>query len=78
MGIVLLVRLCACRLHLLRDLVFLAEQGIQWTADLKTLSDFLQHNRNYYSENRAALCCAVLQACLSFTESTKECSLPRT
>jgi transposase len=27
----------ACIVHLLRDLVFLAEQGIQWAADLKTL-----------------------------------------
>lgn len=27
----------ACLVHLLRDLVFLAEQGIQWAADLKTL-----------------------------------------
>src|SRR5256886_4830692 len=26
-----------CIVHLLRDLVFLAEQGIQWAADLKTL-----------------------------------------
>src|SRR5712691_12928133 len=27
----------ACLVHLLRDLVFLAEQGCQWAADLKTL-----------------------------------------
>ncbi len=27
----------ACIVHLLRDLVFLAEQGIHWAADLKTL-----------------------------------------